>query len=362
MPGKDERRTPGEYILIYSGLALIFISFITFLYLIIPDITNPDRITALGDQVSGFSGIFFNTFAIYAIIFLILFFSTFAIFSLFYRNEKLSMGFSEERNRTFFGYLMIYILVQLILSEVVSYFAPQYSSEFPFNQPVPIQNFILSYQSLLEAALYELLPITIAAVILSKIHGTPLLEGLRFYKMSVAEKHVVSVVISAIASALVSTTPMEFITAFFSLLVLNEIFLNFGFLKAFLANFSVELLNIALIVTKNNEISIVLAFFLFFLGFLGVYSLVQMGVRIPGERPDASIPDSVENTHQPPNARKAIQIEPFIRSRCPECGQTTYHIILPNMDMQCAKCGHELDRNAIGETNIVIDIRSPSKF
>ncbi len=362
MPGKDERRTPGDYILIFSGLVLIFISFITFLYLIIPDVTNPGKITALGDSVSGFSGLYFNTTTVYAITFLILFFAVFSIFSLFYRNENFSMGFSEERNRKFFGYLMIYILVQLILSEVVSYFAPQYSSEFPFNQPVPIQNFVLSYQSLLEAALYELLPITIAAVIISKMHGTPILEGLRFYRMSVLEKHAISVVISLIASVLVSNTAITFFTAFFSLLVLNEIFLNFGFLKAFLANFSVELLNIALIVTKEHALSMALAFFVFFLGFLGVYSLVQLGVRIPSEHNEPMGSDSENKTHESSRARSAIQIEPFIRSRCPECGQATYHIRLPSMNMQCAKCGHELDKGAIGETNIVIDVRTPSKF
>lgn len=364
MPGKDEKKSPGELILSYSGLVLIFISFITFLYLIIPDLNNPGKITALGDQVSGFSGLNFNTTTVYLITILVLFFAVFGIFSLFYRNEKLSMGFSEETNRKFYGYLMIYILVQLVLSELISYFLPNYANEFPFNESAPIQNFIFSYQTLLEAALYELLPITIAAVIVSRMHGTSLSEGIRFYRMNSTERHVVSIIISIVASILVSPTIITFITAFFSLFVLNEIFLNFGFLKAFLTNFAVAMTNVtAFLVSGNTALSVGLPLFLFFLGFLGVYSLVQLGVRIPGENQGNQIQGDDKQTPDIASPSRIVpQIEPFVKSRCPECGQATYHVLLPNMNLQCTKCGHELDRDAVGEINIIIDARNPSKF
>ncbi len=364
MPGKEGKKTAGELIVAYSGLALIFISFFTFLYLIIPDLTSPGKITALGDKVSGFSGLNFSTTTVYIITFLILFFTVFAIFSLFYRNEKLSMGFSDEKNRRFYGYLMIYILVQLVLSELITYFVPNYANEFPFNETAPIQNFIFSYQTLLEAALYELLPITVAAVIISKMHGTPLSEGIRFYRMNGTERHVVSVIISIVASLLVSASVITFITAFFSLLVLNEIFLNFGFLKAYLTNFAVALTNVtAFLVAGYAAMSVALPLFLFFLGFLGVYSLVQLGIRIPNEARETNAPPLIGEAAEQPLTRKPIvEIEPFVKSRCPECGQATYHILLPNMNLKCTKCGHELDREAIGETNIIIDARNPSKF
>ena len=364
MPGNEGKKTAGELILTYSGLVLIFLSFFTFLYLIIPDLTNPGKITALGDKVSGFSGLNFNTATVYVITFLILFFTVFAIISLFYRNDKLSMGFSEDKTRKFYGYLMIYILVQLVLSELITYFVPNYSNEFPFNESGPIQNFIFSYQTLLEAAIYELLPITIAAVIISKMHGTPLSEGIRFYRMNSTERHVVSVIISIVASLLVSASVITFLTAFFSLLVLNEIFLNFGFLKAYLTNFAVALTNVtAFLVAGNTALSVALPLFLFFLGFLGVYSLVQLGIRMPGEAHETGTPQAIGEVAEPPlNRRPVVEIEPFVKSRCPECGQATYHIILPNMNMKCTKCGHELDKEAVGETNIVIDARNPSRF
>lgn len=366
MSGSDGRKTPGEIILAYSGLALIFASFITFLYLIVPDFTNPGKITALGDSVSGFSGINFNTATVYAITILVLFFTAFAVFSLFYRNERLSMGFSEEKNRKFYGYMMVYILVQLVLSELLSYFVPNFASEFPFNESGPVQNFVFSYQTLLQASLYELLPISIAAVIVSKLHGVPIAEGLRFYKMSGTERHVISIVISVGASFLVSTTVITFITAFFSLLVLNEIFLNFGFLKAYLTNFAVALTNVtAYLIAGNSVLSIILPLFLFFLGFLGVYSLVQLGVRVPVEsHKQEEIGTGAQNTGQETTgtARRVSLVQPFITSRCPECGQATYHVLLPGMNMKCAKCEHEMDRDAVGETNIFIDSRNPSKF
>ena len=367
MPGKDKKKTPGELITAYSGIVLIFLSFITFLYLIVPDFTNPGKITAFGDQVSGFSGIYFNTATVYLITFAVLFFTVFAIFSLFYTNDRLSMGFSEENTRKFYGYLMIYIVVQLVLSQVIAYFVPNYTDQFPFNESAPIQNFIFSYQTLLEAALYELLPITIAAVIISKMHGTSLLEGLRFYRMTGTERHVVSIVISLVASFLVSGTVITFITAFFSLFVLNEIFLNFGFLKAYLTNFAVAMTNVtAYLVSGNTALSVILPLFLFFLGFLGIYTLVQLGMRVPtdnvehGTQPASS--SGMPEHEAPVSARKVVQIEPFVRSRCPECGQATYHVQLPNMALKCTKCGHELDRDAVGERNIIIDTRNPSRY
>lgn len=364
MPGKVGKKNPGELVLTYSGLLLIFVSFLTFLYLVIPDLTNPGKITALGDRVSGFSGLNFNTTTVYTIVILTMFFAFLAIFSLFYRNEKLSMGFSEENNRKFYGYLMIYILVQLVLSELITYFIPSYANEFPFNESGAIQNFIFSYQTLLEAAIYELLPITVAAVIISKIHGTSLSEGIRFYRMSGTEKHVVSIIISIAASILVSSTVITFITAFFSLLVLNEIFLNFGFLKAFLTNFAVALSNVtAFLISGNTALSIILPLFLFFLGFLGVYSLVQVGIKVPSEAQNSQIEGTdVTPQEKAPTGKIVPHIEPFIRSRCPECGQATYHILLPDMRLKCTKCAHELDKNAVGETNIVIDARNPAKF
>ncbi len=364
MPETDEKLTPAELILTYSGLVLIFISVITFLYLILPVFSSPGKITALGDKVSGFSGLNFNAPTVYIIVILTIFFAIFSIYSLFYRNENLSMGFSKEKNRKFYGYLMIYILVQLVLSELITYFVPSYTNEFPFNESAPIQNFIFSYQTLLEAALYELFPITIAAVIISKMHGTPLSEGIKFYRMSNTERHIVSIVISLAASFLVSGTVLTFITAFFSLLVLNEIFLNLGFLKAYLTNFAVAMTNVtAFLISGNATLSVILPLFLFFLGFLGVYSLVQLGIKVPNETPEVSTPSAIGEVVERVVERKVIsEIEPFVKSRCPECGQATYHIQLPNLSLKCTKCGHELDRDAVGEKNIVIDARNPSKF
>lgn len=364
MPGKVEKKTPGEQIVAYSGLALIFISLITFLYLLYPLFSNPGEIAAFGDKVSGFSGLAFNSSTIFAITFLILFITLFAVVSLFYSDEKFSMGFTEASNRKFYGYLMIYILVQLVLSEFISYFAPGYANEFPFNKSGAVQSFVLSYQTLLEAALYELLPITIAAVIISKLHGTPLSQGIRFYRMTGMEKHIVSAIIALAASFLVSVSIVTLLTAFFSLFVLNEIFLNFGFLKAYLTNFAVALFNVtAYLVQGNTVLSFILPLFLFFLGFLGVYSLFQVGVRIPTDNQGSPMKEMEEGVQEAPKAGRIVsQIEPFVRSRCPQCGQATYHILLPNMNMQCAKCGHEMDRDAVGEINIVIDARNPSRF
>lgn len=360
MEETKEKRTLGELIINYSGLVLVGVSFLTFLFLFPSTFTDAATILQLGSQITGISGFSVNSALIYSVMFATLLLVVVSIISLFYHNDRISIGFKKEKNRAFFGYLMIYILVQLILTEIFAYFVPNFGNAFPFQQSVGVQNFVFSYLSLEQSILYEFIPLSIAVIVILAIRGELNLHSLRFHEFERFEVLILSLAIAAVATILITGTYLDYISDFVSFFVLNVIFLRFGFFKAFLTNFTIALTNVtASLVSPNPALSTMLPVFLFFLGFLGIYSLVQVSMSVPREEP---ADEEKRRGNAAEIRRKIPTIEPFIRSRCPNCGNAMYHIILPGLTLKCSKCDLELERDATGENNIKIEMRNPARY
>lgn len=351
MGEKSGKWTLGEQIIAVSGMVLIGISILTFAFLFSSSVDDLARITQLGAQISGIPGFILTNSLVYATLIISLLVAALAIFTVFYHRENISSSFQLDRTKKFFGFLMIYVLVQLVLTEIFAYLVPNFTNQFPFQEALGVQNFVFAFVTLEETVIYQLIPMVIVLSLLGIMRGKLSIKTYAFYNGDWIETLVISSVVALVSTFIISGTSLEYVSDFASLTILNIIFLRYGFLKAFLTNFSITMTNVtASLIAGNAALSQILPLFLFFLGFLGVYSLVQVSVGSQKESKRRE-PDS-ESIRQ----RFAPQIEPFINSRCPECGNAVYHVILPDLSLKCEKCEHVLPKDATGEKNIKIEL------
>lgn len=361
MAEKVEKRTIGDSITKYSSLVLIGISIVTFVALLPYSFSQAGSIGQFEDQILGFQSNLLTQYPVYLFLVLVLAAVLVSIFSVFYNRDSLTMGFQKKTNDGFFRYFVIFILVQVILSEFVAYFIPNIGQGFPFNQSLGIQNFIFSFLPLEQTFLFELIPMSIISVALTAFRGKSAVKSLFFYEFGIVETIVVSVMISLVATLIVGGTPVEYISDYLSFFLLNVIFLRFGFLKAFLTNFTVSMVNVVATVLSTNPAlsAIVLPVLLFYLGFLGIYSLVQIGIRAP-DKLQAELQNMPRE--RPERQQKSPPVDPFVRSRCPECGNAVFHVISASMALKCSKCGRELEKDAMGPENIKIEYGRVSRY
>lgn len=359
MADKKEAWTLGEIINAGSGLVLVGISFLTFAFLFPSTLDSIGRIVQLGPEITGIPGFNLTSIFAYVSIAAVLIIAMVSLFSLFFQRENISNSFTKNSDRKFYGFLMIYILIQLILTEIFAYFNPGFTSQFPFQESVGVQNFVFSFLTMEENVLFVLVPLSVALIIIGVMRGENVLRFLRFYKGDRFEALLISMAIALVSTLLLPGSVITYVSDFASFTVLNFIFLRFGFFKSFLTNFAVAMTNVtATLIAGNSVLSTALPLFLFFLGFLGVYSLVQVSFSAQQKNP---VNDTL-NEPRPANVIRRPQIEPFINSRCPECGNAVYHVILPNMSLKCEKCEHELNSDAVGEKNITIEMGRPSRY
>lgn len=355
-----EKNTLGDLIITYSGLVLTGVSLFTYLYLFPSSISDINTIAQLGTEITGISWLNLGAPLVYLSMAVLLILVLSSLVTFFYQNDRISMGFSKQKNSRFFGYLMIYILVQLILSEIFAYFVPGFGNQFPFHQPLGVQNFVFSYLTLEESLIYQFIPIMVIVAVVGIVRGKISLKTFTFFEFDRFQMLSIAFFVSFFATLLIAGTPLEYVSDFFSLFVLNIIFLRFGFLKSLLANFAISMTNVtASLISGNATLSLILPVFLFFMGFLGIYSLVQISVTPPREGTlDAPRQTSVERERR----SRVPTIEPFIRSRCPSCGNAVYSVLLPSISLKCTKCGLELEKNAMGENNIKIEMRGSARY
>ncbi len=349
--------SPGDMIIRYSGIALIAMSLITFAYLIPGTLDAMNIAVTLGPQLTGVPGFSLTPYLFYLSIALTLLTLLVSIFSLFVHRPDISTGFQETKNREYFHYLMIFILVQIILTEIIAYFVPAFGTGFPYNEPVAVQNFAFVFETVFQSFLFQLLPITVAILLLLLFTGKLNRSAILSPMIGMRENLLISGVISASVSLIVGGTVLNYLSNFVTFFMLNFIFVRFGFLKAFLTNFTVAITNVtATLISGNVILSNILPIFLFYLGFLGMYSAVQIGMNLPRYLP---VPDQ-KNDRPRKVEKKVPRMEPFIRSNCPDCGHTVFHV-KDDMGLKCARCGKDLEKDATGEMNISIEFRKVNK-
>ncbi len=348
----------GDRIIRYSGIALITMSLITFAYLIPGTLDAMNSAIALGSQLTGIPGFSLTPDLFYLFIALTLLTLLVSIFSLFVHRQNISIGFQETKNMEYFHYLMIFILVQIILTEIIAYFVPTFGTGFPFNEPVAIQNFVFVFETFFQSFIFQLLPITVAILLLLLFTGKLNRKTVLSPEVGIRETFLISGVISATVSLIVGGPVLNFLSDFVTFFMLNFIFVRFGFLKAFLTNFTVSITNVtATLISGNAILSNILPIFLFYLGFLGMYSAVQIGMSLPKYLPSQ---DHQNIEPEKVKKRKIPRMEPFIRSNCSDCGHTVFHV-KDDMGLKCARCGKELEKDATGEMNISIEFRRVNK-
>ncbi len=351
MEDKNGKWTLGERIIGVSGIILVAIAFFTFVFIFPSTLNNVGRITQLGSQITGIPGFILSPSIVYLVAGSTLLLALISILSLFISRNNISNSFSGDSNRKFYGFLMIYILLELILTEILAYFMPNIAGMFPFKENIGVQNFVFAFLSLEQTVIFVFVPVLVVLAITAIIRRESLSKYLRFYDGNWTQVLIISLGISLFSTIFISGSILGYVSNFVSFTVLNIIFLRFGFLKAFITNFSLSMVNVTASLTAGNlALSATLPLFLFFLGFLGVYSLLQVSVVKQKSQEEVQ----TESPRAPPVNR--LQIEPFIYSRCPQCGNTVFHVIPSDMSLKCEKCDHELLRDAIGPRNITIEM------
>ncbi|MDS0257311.1 hypothetical protein ApAK_06455 [Thermoplasmatales archaeon AK] len=267
----------------------------------------------------------------------------------------LSLRSQRDRARKYSGlkYLAVYVLVELIISEIVSYTIPGISHEFPLNQPFGVQNFILPVSNLFGLVL-EFVLVAVALVLYRSVSKSTSGTGIFGSQVPSGVSVLVSVVVSVV---MVAISPSNFVldfTSFLSYFVIGIIIIRFGFLKALAVTFastSVDVLSYLLSPSPILESS--LTIFLFIIAFFGLFSAAEIAFRAGRVQQRSAYAERQESV-------KAEDIRPivenlFIRSTCPVCGNYTFYV-QNDLSLKCTKCGHEIAPDARAPPNISIQI------
>ena len=363
---EDQKRAPKLFDTVLGAVSyvLIGIAIISFFYLlpstiadfkIIKDIPT-DQYLLFNFKLS--SGIFILIIAGVA------FASIIAVGTFFVKLKMFPKGFTGKTSIPYFRYFSLYVLVQLIFSALVAYFIPSISKEFPYNTPFSAQNYFISSSILFSTILLDFVPIVIALCVYLVLTGKFSLSNLLKYEVRNNNMLLIAFILAIIISALEGGPIIILISDLFITFVLNIIIIKFGFFKGFLSYFTLSLAGIAesAISSFNPFLSLVIYIVLLILGFLGIYSLFSMEMLAQKPMRNKSVNQDLGSYHQenkiesPRRERNLPRIDLFVRSSCPNCGNTSFHV-LNNMTLKCSKCEYELDKEAMGPPNITIEYR-----
>ncbi|MCL4331484.1 MAG: hypothetical protein M1304_04360 [Candidatus Thermoplasmatota archaeon] len=339
----------------YSGYLLIAIAIISFL-IALPDIFIT-KLPLYGHPASSFF-IFNITATVYlaaAIIIPTALLVGLAIFSLFDQKKRNVRSFNGDRDDAFYRYLLVFVFIEIIVSEVIEYANPALSEVFPFDSGNPsVVALAYSSQVLMQSILFQLLPLAVAIAVLLYATGKLNLRNFISATPGTGETLLISLVVALIFSIVSGGPAIAIFTDFLSLFVLNAIFLKSGFLRAFLANFSISMINVTASALISSSVgTIILTVLLIYLGFLGAYVFMGMGLKYSTS---AAASRSRDNVNRVPKIRNVPETELFIRSACPDCGNTTFHVN-PDMSLKCTKCGKEIPRDAMEVPNVRVELR-----
>ncbi len=342
-------------VIIYSGYMLIFIAVFSFLYAL-PGVFIT-KLPLYGQSASSFF-IFDITATVYlaaAVLIPTSILVVLALYSLFGQKKWRVRSFNETRDDAFYRFLLVFVFVEIIVSELIEYADPALSEIFPFNSTNPsVVDLAYSSQVLMQSLLFQLLPLALSIAILLYARGKLNFRNFITGTPGTGETLLISLVVALIFSIISGGPAIAIFTDFLSLFVLNAVFLKSGFLRAFLANFSISMINVtASALTASYAGTILLTVLLIYLGFLGAYVLMGMGLKYSASASAASNRNTVRS---PPKPRTIPETELFIRSACPDCGNTTFHVN-PDMSLKCTKCGKEIPRDAMEIPNVRVELR-----
>ncbi|MFG1449489.1 MAG: hypothetical protein AAE983_02455 [Thermoplasmataceae archaeon] len=346
-----------EKVLSFLSIILVVAVILTVLYAVFDSIPNLSAIESLNSADFLFFTIPLTSSFIYFVLALVVLIPAAAILTFFSRDR---IGIGKEGNTSWeFGkYFSIFILIELVFSEIESFLDPSISTSFPYNIPIPGENFVLA-SSLLSETLLQVAVLGIALVVFYGFSRRTSDKG--FFSMQVPTR-------TASLISLLSAIPVAVIfgggivSTLFTFIVfafLNIVFIRVGFLKGFTLNFAVTMSNVLIsLLGASSLYSTAFTFILLFFAFLGMastFTLAQKraGMRAPRSSGNDPLTGDLHN-FKPERPEPALNFKTlFIRSTCPSCGNYTFEI-LGNMDLKCMKCGHEIEHDAVAEPNITL--------
>ena len=355
-----EGRDVPSLVTVYFGVAAVLAAVLIF-FVLVPDIFSQIQ-TILTRQSSTY--IIFNASLGVSSIYLLLTLTVLAaLASLYILVVKPIVGRkAKEKGETeFFKYFSVFILLEFFIS-IISGFIPGYSIPSIYSMPLGVQAFVLGVSSLTDLAVLQFVPLFIMILAYFALTGKLSLTNLLHpYKTMRRDVIVPAIIASVITAALFSQTLSG---AFFDLLtffVLDYIYLRFGILHSFGAGFTVSMLGILTAYAPSPVLALVVLVFLTMWSFLGIYNLTRLA-------PGASTSMRVSKLElQTGSSRKST--EPliqnsdvlWIRSSCPNCGSANFYI-REGMRLECTNCHHNIDKDAVGPANIIIEQRRPARI
>ena len=349
-----DRSRGGTFDRVLTLLSIIFLvsTLLALLYAVFDSIPNLGLIESLNTSNFLFFSFRIGSSFAYMVFALILIIPIAAIFTFFSR-DRLKLGKKGNTTIEYGKYFMIFVLLELIFSEIESYINPSVSTSFPYNLPIPGENFVLS-ASLLSETLVQFLVLGFALV----VYYTYSRSSHGFFSMNIPVRTVPLIaMLSAIPVAvLYGGGLISSLFTFISFAFLNIAFIRVGFLKGFTMNFAITMSNLIISISGPSSLySTVFTFVLLFFAFLGI-TAIFMFIPKGNPSPHGKPMDPIDEITRTPvehreyiNSRENSQL--FIRSTCPSCGNTTFQV-MNEMNLKCARCGQEIDRDAMGEPNI----------
>lgn len=353
-------RSITDQIILAFGLITIVSTSLTF-YVLIPGIYY-NMATILGlDSMSyilfSFTPSTFSTWALIIVTAILVAFSLVTILPT--SGTRRIMGDSSDDNYGFFRYLAVFVFVQLILSLLGSYMVPNFGNLPIYNENSIVQNFFFSVGSVFQTVILQFIPLTVMVGIYLVIRRKFSIRAILNPNRDVTEFRAVFIIVATAVAALVFSNNLgNSIMAYVTFLVLNIIYMRFGFLKSLLAGFAITEFNVV------SELSVAvpylptaLSVYLFIWAFFGLLVILEYISTESAKRRKEAVQKQEEEL--PEISQHFPRVNPdrlFVRSSCPECGRATYHV-KQGMTLVCDYCNHELSSDAVGEYNIKIESR-----
>lgn len=346
-----------EKVLTILSIILLLVVLLTVLYAVFDSIQNLPVIESLNTADFLFFSFSLSSSIIYTVLALVLIIPVVALLT-FFTKDRIGTGKEGNTSWEFGKYFSIFILIELVFSEIESYINPSVSTSFPYNIPIPGENFVLS-SSLLSETLVQ---ITILGIALFVFYGfSRRMSEKSFFSMPVPTRTAALIsMLSAIPVAIlfgggIVSTLFTFVIFTF----LNIAFIRIGFLKGFTLNFAVTMSNVLISLAGSASIystafTFVLLFFAF-LGMVSIFTLVPRRTGLTAPNSGSTYPGFEDMQNLKPEKPEPVTNfrDLFIRSTCPSCGNYTFQVE-DNMELKCLKCGHEIERDAVAEPNITL--------
>ncbi|MGC8609591.1 MAG: hypothetical protein ACP5UV_06970 [Thermoplasmata archaeon] len=287
-----------------------------------------------------------------------------SIFSIIPVKKTVSPSFNSELQPKYFRYLAIFIFVQLMLSFLMTSIYPSFGVSIVDSYPLQVQDFYYIVSSFFETVIFQFIPLTLMILLYGIVLKKPFIKNfLNFNEIPtnfVAAFSIIGATAVSIFYAYTGENVYYVVSIYVSMVISNIIYLKFGFFRALLSTFILNMTSFyGFILSKIQILSLIFLIVLFIWSTIGIFYMFNES----GER-RKNIEKTAENENRNENPQKHEQTyrspllsadSLWIRSTCPECGGIIFHV-KDNMYLECDHCHHILSPDDTGPFNVKIDV------